>query len=116
MRHRVNGRQLGRYSGSRKALFRGLVRDLLLNGRIRTTVAKAKEVQGIAERMITYGKGGSLHDRRIALSHLPDKETIAKIFDDLGKRYADRAGGYTRVLKLGPRMGDGAPMALIELV
>ena len=116
MRHRVAGRHFNRPSDQRKALYKSLMRDLLLNERIQTTEAKAKEIQGLAERMITYGKKGTLHDRRIALSHLPHKDVVAKVFDDLSKRYAQRAGGYTRVLKLGPRMGDGAEMAIIELV
>jgi large subunit ribosomal protein L17 len=89
---------------------------LLLHERIQTTEAKAKAIRSIAERIITYGKKGTLHDRRVALTHLPDKDVVAKVFDDLSKRYAQRPGGYTRVLKLGPRMGDGAPMAIVELV
>ncbi|MBI4202860.1 MAG: 50S ribosomal protein L17 [Chloroflexi bacterium] len=116
MRHRIDGRHFNRPSDQRTALYRSLVRELVLHERIQTTLAKAKEIQGITERMITYGKKGTLHHRRIALSHLPDKEAVGKLFDDLGKRYAQRPGGYTRVLKLGPRMGDGASMAIIELV
>jgi len=116
VRHKVAGRHFNRPSDQRKALYRSVVRELLLHGRIQTTVAKAKEIQGIAERMITCGKKGTVHDRRVALSRLPDKDVVAKVFDDLGKRYAERNGGYTRILKLGPRTGDGAPMALIELV
>ncbi|MBI4340294.1 MAG: 50S ribosomal protein L17 [Chloroflexi bacterium] len=116
MRHRVAGRHFGRSPDQKKALYRSLVRELLLAERIQTTEAKAKEVRGLAEKMITYGKKGSLHDRRLALTHLPDKDVVAKVFDDLGARYAGRPGGYTRVLKLGPRMGDGAPMAIVELV
>lgn len=116
MRHRIAGRHFNRPGDQRKALYRSLVRSLLLHERIQTTEAKAKEIRGITERMITYGKKGTLHDRRVALTHLPDKEVVAKVFDDLSKRYAQRPGGYTRVLKLGPRTGDGAPMALVELV
>ncbi|MBI4310429.1 MAG: 50S ribosomal protein L17 [Chloroflexi bacterium] len=116
MRHRIDGRHFNRPPDQRKALYRSLVRALLLNERIQTTEAKAKEIQGMTERMITYGKKGTLHHRRVALARLPDRETVAKVFDDLGKRYAQRAGGYTRVLKLGPRNGDGAEMAIIELV
>ena len=116
MRHRVAGRRLGRHSDQRKALYRGLVRDLLIHERIQTTVAKAKEVRGLAERVITYGKKGTLNHRRLALAFLPDKDVVAKVFDDLSQRYENRPGGYTRVLKLGPRKGDGAPMAILELV
>lgn len=116
MRHKVTGRRLGRPSGHRKALYRGLVRDLLLRERIRTTLAKAKEVRGLAEKIITYGKKGELHHRRLALAFVTDKNVVAKVFDELSERYAERQGGYTRVLKLGPRKGDGAPMAILELV
>ena len=116
MRHKVTGRRLGRPSGHRKALYRGLVRDLLLRERIRTTLAKAKEVRGMAEKIITYGKKGELHHRRLALAFVTDKNVVAKVFDELSERYAERQGGYTRVLKLGPRKGDGAPMAILELV
>ena len=116
MRHKVRGRHLSRPSGHRKALYRGLVRDLLLRERIRTTLAKAKEVRGMAEKIITYGKKGELHHRRLALAFVTDKSVVAKVFDDLSERYSERQGGYTRVLKLGPRKGDGAPMAILELV
>ena len=116
MRHKVKGRRLSRPSGHRKALYRGLVRDLLLRERIRTTLAKAKEVRGLAEKIITYGKKGELHHRRLALAFVTDKNVVAKVVDDRSERYAERQGGYTRVLKLGPRKGDGAPMAILELV
>jgi large subunit ribosomal protein L17 len=116
VRHHINGRRLNRSSSQRKALYRGLVRDLMIHERIKTTEAKAKEVRGLAERLITYGKKGTLNHRRLALSFLPDKRVVAKVFDELGQRYENRPGGYTRVLKLGPRPGDGAAMALIELV
>ena len=81
-----------------------------------TTEAKAKEVRGLAERMITLGKNGSLQARRQALAFVTDKKVVSKLFDELGPRYVDRAGGYTRITKLGPRLGDGAPMAQLELV
>ena len=116
MRHRVAGRHFNRRPAQRKALYRGLIRDLVLHERIQTTEAKAKEVRGMAERIITYGKKGTLNHRRLALSKVPDKGVISKVFDDLSQRYAERPGGYTRVLKLGPRTGDGAPMAILELV
>lgn len=116
MRHRVVGRRLGRPSNQRMALYRGLVRDLLLRERIRTTEAKAKEIRGMAEKVITYGKKGTLNHRRLALAFITDKDVIAKVFSELSERYADRPGGYTRLLKLGPRKGDGAPIVLLELV
>ena len=116
MRHRVAGKHLNRPTAQRQALYRGLVRDLLLHERIQTTEAKAKEVRGMVDRVITYGKKGTLHHRRLALAYLPDKDVVSKVFTDLAPRYAERPGGYTRVLKLGPRPGDGAPMALLELV
>ena len=116
MRHRVAGRHLGRPTDQRLALYRGLVRDLLLHERIQTTVAKAKEMRGMVDRVITYGKKGTLHHRRLALAYLPDKDVVAKVFSELAPRYAERPGGYTRVLKLAQRPGDGAPMAIMELV
>ncbi len=116
MRHGIAGRHFGRYTAPRVALYRGLVRDLLIHERIQTTEAKAKEVRGMAERVITYGKKGTLNHRRLALAFIPDSNVVSKVFDDLSKRYADRPGGYTRVLKLGPRHGDGAQMAILELV
>ena len=116
MHHRIAGRKLGRPTSQRVALLRSLVAELIRHERIRTTEAKAKEARGLAEKLITYGKDGTLHHRRLALSRLPNKEMINKVFDDLAPRYADRPGGYTRVLKLGPRKGDAAPVALIELV
>jgi len=116
MRHRLAGRHLNRRPDQRKALYRGLIRDVLLHERIQTTEAKAKEVRGMVERIITYGKKGGLHHRRLALAKVPDKGAISKVFDDLSQRYSERPGGYTRVLKLGRRTGDGAPMAILELV
>ena len=116
MRHRLAGRHLNRPTGHRMALYRNLVRDLVRNERIRTTEAKAKEAQGLADKLITYGKKGTLSHRRKALAFVPDKDVVKKVFDDLSQRYAQRSGGYTRVLKLGPRQGDGAPMAILELV
>jgi len=116
MRHKVAGRKLGRSSAHRKALYRNLVTDLLNYEKITTTEAKAKEIRSLAERMITLGKEGELHSRRRALSFILDKKVTEKIFNELAPRYAERPGGYTRILKLGPRLGDGAPMAQIELV
>ncbi|CAI8011033.1 50S ribosomal protein L17 [Geodia barretti] len=114
--HRVTGRKLSRYKDQRKALLRGLTVDLIRHERITTTLAKAKETRVMAEKLITHGKKGTLHNRRIALSQVPNKDAVEKVFDDLGPRYAERPGGYTRIIKLGPRQGDGASMAVIELV
>ena len=116
MRHSIAGRRLGRSSGHRKALFRSLVTDLLGYEKITTTEAKAKEARGLAEKMITLGKKGDLHARRQALSFVLDEKTVEKIFSDLAPRYAERSGGYTRIVKLGPRLGDGAAMVRLELV
>jgi large subunit ribosomal protein L17 len=116
MRHRVVGRRLGRSSGHRRALFRSLVTDLLGYEKITTTEAKAKEVRGLADKMITLGKKGDLHARRQALAFVLDERTVDKVFSDLAPRYAERNGGYTRIVKLGPRLGDGAPMVRLELV
>ena len=116
MRHRVVGRKLGRSSGQRRALFRGLVTDLLGYEKITTTEAKAKEVRGLADKMVTLGKKGGLHARRQALAFILDEKTVEKLFTYLVPRYAERNGGYTRIVKLGPRLGDGAPMVRLELV
>jgi large subunit ribosomal protein L17 len=116
MRHRVAGRKLNRPTDQRLALFRGQVTDLLRHEKIRTTEAKAKEVRGLAERIITLGKEGSLHSRRRALRFVTDPGVVRKVFEEIGPRYADRHGGYTRIVKLGPRQGDGASMAQLELV
>jgi large subunit ribosomal protein L17 len=116
MRHRVAGRKFDRPTSARLALFRGLVTELLRHEQIKTTEAKAKEVRGLAEKMITLGKDGSLASRRQVLSYVYDKEVARKVFDELGPRYQDRPGGYTRIVKLGPRLGDGAPTVLLELV
>ena len=116
MRHKVDGRQLGRDTSHRRALFRSLVTSFLDTERIETTEAKAKEIRSIAEKMITLGKREDLHARRQALSYIRKKEVVAKLFDDIAKRFNGRNGGYTRVIKTRNRLGDGAPMALIELV
>lgn len=116
MRHRVAGRTLGRRTEHREALFQNIVAQLLKKERITTTEAKAREVKPLAERIISKGKAGSLHDRRLALAYLTDKQAVSKLFDEIGPRYADRPGGYTRMVKLMPRKGDAAPMALLELV
>ncbi|MEX0683351.1 MAG: 50S ribosomal protein L17 [Dehalococcoidia bacterium] len=112
----MSGRKLGRPTDHRLAMFRNLVTDLFRYEKVITTEAKAKEVRIFADRMITLGKRGDLHARRQALRFVYDKHIVEKLFDDLGPRYADRPGGYTRVVKLGPRSGDAAMMAQLELV
>ena len=114
--HRIAGRKLSRYRDQRIALLRGLVSELILHEKITTTLAKAKETRVVAEKLITHGKKGTLHHRRLALSQVPNKQTVEKVFDDVAPRYEDRQGGYTRIIKLGPRQGDAAEMAIIELV
>ncbi len=116
MRHKVAGRKLGRSTAHRRALYRNLVTDLLDYERIKTTEAKAKEVRGLAEKMITLGKEGGLHSRRQALSFIIAKKVVDKVFTELAPKYAERPGGYTRITKLGPRLGDGAAMVQLELV
>ncbi len=116
MRHKVAGRKLGRDTSHRRAMYRNLVTDLLGYEKITTTEAKAKEVRGLAEKMITLGKGGGLNSRRQALSFIIDKKVAEKVFTELAPRYAERPGGYTRITKLGPRLGDGAAMVQLELI
>lgn len=116
MRHLKAGRKLGRSSAHRKALFRNMVTSLIRSERIRTTLAKAKELRSKAEKTITLGKRGTLHARRLALRNVSDKEVLSKLFGPLSERYANRNGGYTRIIKIGNRRGDDAPMAIIELV
>jgi large subunit ribosomal protein L17 len=116
MRHQISGRKLRRSTPQRQSLFRGLVTDLLRYEKVRTTEAKAKEVRGIAEKVITLGKDGTLHARRQALRVVNDTDVVKKVFDDIAPRYATRPGGYTRIVKLGRRVGDGAEVAQLELV
>jgi len=116
MRHRISGRKLGRPVAHRLALYRNLVTDLLRYEKIVTTEAKAKEVRGLAEKMITLGKEGSVASRRRALAFITDKKVVDKVFTSLATRCTDRPGGYTRLIKLGPRVGDSAPMVRLELV
>ncbi|MSQ27567.1 MAG: 50S ribosomal protein L17 [Dehalococcoidia bacterium] len=116
MRHGVDGRQLSRHTGPRMALYRGLVGDLIRHGRIRTTEAKAKETKGMAERIITLGKRGDLHARRQALAFVGHPEVVDKVFHELAPRYAERPGGYTRIIKIGFRKGDAAPLVQLEFV
>ncbi len=116
MRHRKAGRKLGRTTSHRKAMLRNMVTSLLEHERIVTTVPKAKETRRMAEKMITLGKRGDLHARRQALSYIKSKSIVAKLFDELSGQYADRQGGYTRIIRTGNRQGDAAPMAIVELV
>jgi large subunit ribosomal protein L17 len=123
MRHRIAGYQLGRSSAHRTALRRNLITDFFRHERIRTTRTKADSIRGAAERLITLAKRGNalgeakaVHARRLASARLNDPEVVKKLFDDIAPRYADRPGGYTRLLKLGPRLGDSAPMVILELV
>ena len=116
MRHQVAGRRLRRYSAHRWSLFRNQVTDLLRYDKIVTTEAKAREVRGLAERMITLGKEGSLASRRRVLAFLTDEDVVRRLFKEVAPRYADRAGGYTRMTKLGPRSGDAAEVAQLELI
>jgi len=116
MRHRKSGRQLNRNSSHRKAMFSNMANSLLEHGIIKTTLPKAKELRRIAEPLITLAKTDSVANRRLAFSRLRDKENVGKLFNELGPRYKERPGGYTRIMKCGFRSGDVAPMAYIELV
>ncbi len=116
MRHKVAGRNLSRSTEHRWALYRNQVTALLDHEKITTTEAKAKEVRSLAEKMITLAKDGSLASRREAVAFITDKKVVEKLFAEVAPSYADRKGGYTRLLKLGPRPGDSAPMVRIELV
>lgn len=109
-------RKLGRPTDQRMAMLRQLTTALLENGRIETTVSRAKETQGLAEKMITLGKANTLHTRRQALSFITKEDVVKKLFDEIAPKYQERQGGYTRVIKAGPRRGDAAEMAIIELV
>ncbi len=116
MRHRKKGRKLGRTASHRRATLRNLATSLFEHERIQTTTARAKELRPYAEKLITLARRGDLHARRLVGRHIGDREILGKLFDDLGPRFNERPGGYTRILKLGPRRGDAADMALIELV
>ncbi|MCX5996862.1 MAG: 50S ribosomal protein L17 [Chloroflexi bacterium] len=116
MRHKLSGKKLGRPAAHRWSLYRNLVTDLLNYGKISTTLVKAKEARGLADKMITLGKEGGLASRRRALAFIFDGKVVDKVFGEYATRYKSRPGGYTRVLKLGMREGDRAPMALIEMV
>jgi large subunit ribosomal protein L17 len=116
MRHRNIGRQLSRNSSHRRAMLRNMAASLLKHEVIRTTVPKAKELRRVAEPLITLAKNDNVAKRRLAFSRLRDRDTVTKLFDELGPRYKERAGGYLRILKCGYRPGDNAPMAIVELV
>ena len=116
MRHNVAGRKLGRSPSHRRALLRNQVTDLLKHEKITTTEAKAKETRRLAEQMITLGKKPGLHSRRQALAFIFDEDVVEKVFAELAPRYSERAGGYTRLTRIGPRPGDGAEIVQLELV
>jgi len=116
MRHGMSNRKLGRTSSHRKALFRNQLSSLIESERIVTTLIKAKELRPIAEKAVTLGKKGTLHDRRVAGKQIASDELLKKLFEVIAPRFADRQGGYTRIVKLGPRRGDGAEMAILEFV
>lgn len=116
MRHRKTGRKLGKTTSHREAMLRNMVTSLLKYEKITTTDAKAKELRKVAEKMITLGKRGDLHARRQALSFVRDKEIVGKLFNELSARYRDTTGGYTRIMKMGNRAGDNAPMSIIEFI
>jgi large subunit ribosomal protein L17 len=112
----AGSRKLGRTSDHRKAMLRAMVTFLLENGKIETTVTRAKEVRAMAEKMITLGKAGDLHSKRQVFAYVTKEDVAKKLFDEIAPKYADRNGGYTKIIKIGPRRGDAAEMAIIELV
>ncbi|PKQ29006.1 MAG: 50S ribosomal protein L17 [Actinobacteria bacterium HGW-Actinobacteria-10] len=116
MRHLKKGRKLGTDASHTKAMLRSLAIALFTNERIKTTEARAKEMRPLVDKIITWAKKGDVHSRRLAMAEIGDKELVHKIFADIAPRFEGREGGYTRILKLGPRKGDAAPMVIIELV
>lgn len=116
MRHKKAGRRLGRNSSHRKAMFRNMAASLLRHETIKTTLPKAKELRRVVEPLITLAKEDGVANRRLAFDRLRDKEVVGKLFQDVGPRFRQRPGGYLRILKLGPRPGDSAPMAIVQLV
>ena len=116
MRHNKAGRRLGRTTSHRIAMFRNMVTSLLNHERVVTTDAKAKEIRSVAEKMITLGKRGDLHAMRLAAAYIREKSVVTKLFSTIAPRYKERQGGYTRIIKLGQRLGDAAPLSVIELV
>ena len=116
MRHKVAGRNFSRTANQRKALLRGLVSSLIEHQRIETTLAKAKAIKGIAEKMVTFGKKNDLHSKRMVLSFIPNRAIMTKLFSDIAPRFADRNGGYLRIVQTRQRVNDRAPMAIIEFI
>lgn len=116
MRHKVAGSNFNRTANQRKALLRGLVSSLFEHQRIETTLAKAKAIKGIAEKLVTFGKRGDLHSKRMVLSYIPNRTVVAKLFSEIAPRFADRNGGYLRIIQTRQRVNDRAPMAIIEFV
>jgi large subunit ribosomal protein L17 len=116
MRHNVSGRKLNRTAAHRKMLYRNLVTALFKHERIQTTVPKAKEARQVAEKLITFAKKGDLHSRRLAARKVNEPAVLQKLFEEIGPRYAERQGGYTRIMRMGPRKGDNAELAILELV
>jgi len=116
MRHQKHTRKLGRTSQHRDAMLANLVASLIIHKRVKTTLAKAKAARPLAEKLVTLGKGGTLHDRRLAVAKIGQKDAVAKLFKEISPGFKDRKGGYTRIVKLGPRQADSAPVALLEWV
>jgi large subunit ribosomal protein L17 len=116
MRHQKNTRKLGRTSQHRDAMLANIVASLILHKRVKTTLAKAKAARPLAEKLVTLGKGGTLHDRRLAVAKIGQKDVVGKLFKEIAPGFKDRKGGYTRIVKLGPRQSDSAPVAFLEWV
>ena len=116
MRHRVKNKKLGRTSSHRRALFRNQLSSLFQHERIETTLAKAKALRPIAEKLVTQGREDSVHSRRLVRRWIEDRKVLSRLFDDISPRFTDRPGGYLRIVKLGPRRGDGAERAILEFV
>lgn len=116
MRHKVAGSNFNRTANQRKALLRGLVSSLFDHQRIETTFAKAKAIKGIAEELVTFGKRGDLHSKRMVMSYIPNRTVVAKLFSEIAPRFADRNGGYLRIIQTRQRVNDRAPMAIIEFI
>src|SRR5579863_7350637 len=116
MRHQKHTRKLGRTSQHRDAMLANIVASLILHKRVKTTLAKAKAARPLAEKLVTLGKGGTLHDRRLAVAKIGQRDAVGKLFKEIAPGFKDRAGGYTRIVKLGPRQSDSAPVALLEWV
>ena len=116
MRHQKNTRKLGRTSQHRDAMLANIVASLIIHKRVKTTLAKAKAARPLAEKLVTLGKGGTLHDRRLAVAKIGQKDVVGKLFKEIAPGFKDRKGGYTRIVKLGPRQSDAAPVAFLEWV